>query len=47
MYGKKTENVFTARDPMGIARLYHGYDAGDRLWLASEVKCPVTKCRGI
>lgn len=47
IYDKKTENVFIARDPIGIIPLYYGYDEEKRLWLASEMKCLVNKCQTI
>ena len=41
------DELFVARDPMGVKPLYYGYDTQDRIWFASEMKAIVEHCERI
>ncbi|MBJ00475.1 MAG: asparagine synthetase B [Halobacteriovoraceae bacterium] len=44
---KKTEEVFAARDPMGIRPLFYGYTKEGEIAFASEAKALQSECRDI
>ncbi|XP_053693933.1 probable asparagine synthetase [glutamine-hydrolyzing] [Sabethes cyaneus] len=47
LYDKKNNHLLVARDPIGIIPLYHGLDQDGNVWIASEMKCLVEKCREV
>jgi asparagine synthase (glutamine-hydrolysing) len=38
LYDKRNDNLFAARDPMGIRPLFYAYDKDKEIWFSSEVK---------
>lgn len=45
-YDKNKNEIFAARDPMGIRPLFYAYDDNNKIWFASEVKS-LLHCKNI
>ncbi len=44
---EKKDEIYAARDPIGVASMYIGWGADGSVWFASEMKCLLQDCRKV
>lgn len=41
---EKNDEIYAARDPIGVASMYIGWGSDGSVWFASEMKCLLQDC---